>query len=223
MKYLAIFVLLAFTSCGRDKDRAPDRGEPRIPHDEQTIPETDPCPDPPPPPTKPEPEGKKLFILLNGTGARCYYYQAVMNAARKKGYLVQCPISGNTGSGMDGLRAFQKVSSQVDLSYVLVSGHSQGGVGAVATAWMIQQANPELKVDTMAVQPAWFMNPQFQKYAAELTGEKMVICGSRDTVIPCAGVWSGYGALKDPKKFVTINATHFNSQRDWAKLLNNFD
>lgn len=239
MRYLALLALLVLTSCGKDDSkRAPEPAQEPAPIP-APMPEPEPMPDPEPEPMPmpmpmpdpmsepmpmPEVDGQKLLIILNGTGARCAYYNKVKEAGEKKGYIVKCPESTNTGSGRDGLRSFQKVlSSGTQLRYVLVTGHSQGGVGAVATSYMIQKAHPNLEVDTMAVQPAWFMNQSFRKYARALTGKKLVVCGSRDTVVPCTGVLAGYGSLKEPKKFVVIPATHFNPQKQWAKLLDHFD
>ncbi len=169
-------------------------------------------------------ESRRLLIVLNGTNATCRFYGRVIETGVAKGYWVACPESKNTGNGEDGLAAYHAaIESGIDVKYVLVSGHSQGGVGAVATAWILQKAFPKLEVDTMAVMPAFFMNRDFPKYASELVGQKLVICGRWDFVVPCMGVWRGYAALQEPKQFTTIYNGHFSPQRAWAGWLDLFD
>ncbi len=169
-------------------------------------------------------ESRRLLIVLNGTNATCRFYGRVIETGVAKGYWVACPESKNTGNGEDGLAAYHAaVESGIDVKYVLVSGHSQGGVGAVATAWILQKAFPKLEVDTMAIMPAWGMNRDFPKYASELQGMKLVICGRFDFVVPCMGVWRGFAALSEPKQFTTIYNGHFSPQRAWAGWLKLFD
>jgi len=166
---------------------------------------------------------KRLMVLLNGTGASCSYYNSVRDSAVRKGYIVACPESKNTGSGDDGVQAYKDALSWGEsFDYVLVTGHSQGGMGAVATASKLQNET-NLIIETLPMQPAFFMNPRFRSYARDLTGYKVVVCGSRDTIVPCSGVKRGYDSLKDPKEFITISAGHLNPMRRWSEILDKFD
>ncbi|TDI74583.1 MAG: hypothetical protein E2O82_03630 [Betaproteobacteria bacterium] len=235
MKFLLLAVLF-ITGCGVEADDH-DHGDPvhdhpecGHPHSEEVeCPETDnpgggvsiPIEDQlPPNPTK---EISSL-IVLNGTTAKCWHYQPVINYATGVKIKVTCPESPNTGSGYDGLNAFKKLYKQhPNIVHVVVSGHSQGGVGAVATAYLIQQEFPKLRVDTLAIQPAFSMNPKFYEYAKNLKGKKVVMCGTLDSIVPCSGVWAGYAHIKEPKEFVTTVTGHFNPHRQWIKLLGRFD
>ena len=169
-------------------------------------------------------DSTRLLILTNGTGARCSFYSGVINTAAKKGYLVACPNDSNTGSGRSGILALATLENLgAKMDYLLTTGHSQGGAATISIAYRAQKQYPKLQIDLLPIQPAWSMAPNFREMAPQITGQKVVVCGRLDTVVPCSGVQSGYTLLKNPKTFVTINAGHMNPQNAWASLLDTFD
>ena len=165
----------------------------------------------------------RLFILNNGTNANCWFYRRVIDAAVRKGYYTVCPNSAWTGSGEPAMRAIRWIMTKAEINNVLITGHSQGGAATVAVSRILQKDYPYIKTGILAIQPAWWMTPYFTDRAPKLPGRKIIACGSRDTTVPCAGVYNGYRLFKEPKEFHTINAGHLNPQREWIRLLNKFD
>ncbi len=172
------------------------------------------------------PAATRTMVILNGTGATCSFtMKHVALKAAKKGYFVACPESRNTGSGRDGMRALavaQKSGAIMD--YLLITGHSQGGLGAVMTAVQAQSKYPNSIIDTLPMQPAFYMGEAaFRKAAPNLQGKKLVVCGRADTIVPCSGVWRGFASFKQPKTFKVIGAGHLSPNREWAELIDFFD
>jgi hypothetical protein len=164
------------------------------------------------------------MVLLNGTYATCPMYRLVMQTAAKKGYFAVCPKNPQTGSGKPGMTALAYAKKLgVSMRYILSTGHSQGGAGSVATAYLAGQEYPDAEIEIMPVQPAWRMSPLFSRAAPTITGRKLIICGEADTIIACNGVRYGYRSFKEPKEFKVIRAGHMTPMREWAGLLGFFD
>jgi hypothetical protein len=172
------------------------------------------------------PSATRTMVILNGTGATCRFTMSIVALkAAKKGYFVACPESPNTGSGRDGMRALavaQKSGAIMD--YLLITGHSQGGLGSVTTAFQAQSKYPNSTIDILPMQPAFYMGEAaFRKAAPNIKGKKLVVCGRADTIVPCSGVRKGFASFKDPKTFKVISAGHLSPNREWAALIDFFD
>lgn len=218
MKFLALLFLLSFNLQAQTSDRFPG-----------FRPVLTPCPNPLTYDTtgvviRGCPNSSRLLILLNGTNANCRFYQSVLWEFITRGYMVACPESRNTGDGTDGVKAFDEV---LDLGfifdYVLVTGHSQGGGGSVATAYYLQETYAGLEVDIMPVEPAFYMGYKFREYAPLLLGNKLVVYGVFDNVILPGTVLSGFQRFTEPKLMEPIYSGHTNPHGGWERLLPMFD
>lgn len=169
-------------------------------------------------------DSDKTMVILNGTNAWCGFYGGVVRAAIEKGYSVACSRSKNTGSGSDGEHALAvAVKHGAGTGYILSTGHSQGGSGAMALAYRLEQKG--FNVETLAIQPAWGMGYRgpWRVDFPKVDGYKVIVYGTRDWIVPRRNVEAGYLLLSDPKEIVGIRAGHLSAQKHWARLLDLFD
>ena len=163
------------------------------------------------------PAGCKVPIVhvANGTGANCASYQATINRMASHGFIATCYENANTGSGTQGIMAFDTVmKNHPDLfSKALGStGHSQGGQAAFT---VLQRAETkygaEFKYAGLAMQPASGFGTQpsdlgsWQSVYAKIKSPMFMFSGTADILVSQAWVVSAFNALAD-----TVEAYHWS-------------
>jgi hypothetical protein len=149
----------------------------------------------------------------NGTGANPQNYTGLLGHLASHGFVVAAANTANAGSGnemlagLDNLEAFDRQSTSpfygaVDTEKVVTSGHSQGGVGALASS-------NDRRVDaTMPVEGAFSAN------GGDVP--TLFLAGEDDTIARPSQIHDTYESADDiPAAYVELaGATHFTPAND---------
>jgi pimeloyl-ACP methyl ester carboxylesterase len=154
-----------------------------------------------------------VVLWGNGTGAEPANYAALLSHLASHGFVVAAANTPNAGSGsemlagLNNLESFDRTSSSpfygaVDTESVVTSGHSQGGVGALASS-------RDARVDaTMPVEGAFSANGG--------NVPTLFLAGEDDTIATPSQIYDTYeSASTIPAAYVELaNATHFTPAND---------
>lgn len=166
-------------------------------------------------PTEIRSSGLQHPVVLwgNGTGANPGNYEALLSHLASHGFVVAAANTPNAGSGvqmiagLDNLEGFDASPSSplygaVDTETVVTSGHSQGGVGALASS-------NDSRVDaTMPVEGAFSAN------GGDVP--TLFLAGENDTIARPSQIFDTYEDADDvPAAYVELaNASHFTPAND---------
>ena len=146
-----------------------------------------------------------VILWGNGTFLDPSAYDAYLRHLASHGFIVAAANTTNAGSGqemlagLDNLTAFNSdpaspFYNKVDLTRVGVTGHSQGGGGAI-------RAGLDPRVDTVVVQEAGG--------SSDVAGPVLYLAGTDDTTVAPARVKSAYQAQPGPAAYGSLaGATH---------------
>lgn len=171
-------------------------------------------------------DSNRIMIMLNGTNAPCRLYNRPMLAAARRGYLVICPERPNAGNGKNGKDAFEYLRGKgSNATTVLITGHSQGGAGAFASAYLLQKQFPFLTIDILGVFPYfWELYWRPMPYLfPQIQGRKLILRGMRDDTTSEGRIYTGYNLLSEPKRVIAVDAGHMQFNPYWSQSLRYFD
>jgi len=154
-----------------------------------------------------------VVLWGNGTGANPQNYSGLLSHLASHGFVVAAANTPNAGSGdemlagLDNLESLDRQSSSpfygaVDTEKVVTSGHSQGGVGALASS-------NDPRVDaTMPVEGAFSAN------GGDVP--TLFLAGEDDTIARPSQIYGTYEDADDvPAAYVELaNADHFTPAND---------
>lgn len=163
------------------------------------------------------PAGCKVPVahLANGTTARCYMYQTILNSLASHGFLATCYESTRTGAGTQGLEAFElalRTYPELASRKFASLGHSQGGQAAfVVLALAEQRFGADARYAGLAMQPASGYGAQpigatWREMYGRIRSPMFMFSGTADILVSESWVRRAFDALDD-----SVEAYHWSA------------